>query len=126
MGEDDIGKDSGDKDVGFSKDASDKVSDKMRDASRDVSGDSLVAAAKYDSVKAACVNQFGPMNGPGWLSLNDPDTFNARTKALASGSPADIEKAINNNIAGTKNVQALLPAISARLAMVTRTASVES
>lgn len=125
MGEDDIGKDS-DKDIGSTKDASDKVSDKMRDASRDVSGDSLVAAAKYDSIKAACVSQFGPMNGPGWLSLNDPDTFNARTKALASGTPSEIEKAINNNMAGAKNVQQLLPAIGARLAMVARTASVES
>lgn len=115
MGEDDIGKDSGDKDLGKSKDASDVTTDKMRDVTRDVT--SLAAqAAKYDSLKAACIKQCGPMNT--WMSLNDEETFNARTKALASGSKEDIQKAINNNVSGAKSVQALLPAISAKIAIL--------
>jgi hypothetical protein len=123
MGDQDLGKDS-DKDIGKSNDGSDKTTDRLRDVTRDVT--SLNLSGKYEALKDYCVKQFGPMSAGGWLSLNDPDTFNARTNALASGTPQEILDAINKNVSGAKAVQALLPAIGAKIAQIKKTSDTET
>jgi hypothetical protein len=123
MGDTDVGKES-DKDIGQSKDGSDKTTDRLRDVSRDVTP--LNLAGKYESLKDYCVKQFGPMNAGGWLSLNDPEKFDASTKALAAGTPQEILDAINKNTSGAKAVQALLPAIGAKIAQIKKTSDTET
>lgn len=123
MGEQDVGKES-DKDIGKSNDGSDKTTDRLRDVSRDVTP--LNLAGKYESLKDYCVKQFGPMSAGGWLSVNDPDRFAASTKALASGTPQQILDAINKNVSGAKAVQALLPAIGAKIAQIKNTSETET
>jgi hypothetical protein len=124
MSEQDVGKES-DKDIGKSNDGSDKTTDRLRDVSRGDVG-SLNLAGKYESLKAQCVKQFGPMNAGGWLSTNDPEAFAACTKAIASGSPQQILDAINKNDSGAKAVQALLPAIGAKIAQIKSTSDTET
>jgi hypothetical protein len=123
MSEQDVGKES-DKDVGKSKDGSDKTTDRLRDVSRDVT--SLNMAGKYENLKAYCVKQFGPMNAGGWLSVNDPEALAASTKALAAGTPQQIQEAIDKNISGAKAVQQLLPAIGAKIEQIKRTSDTET
>lgn len=122
MGEQDVGKES-DKDIGKSKDGSDKTTDRLRDVSRDVS--SMAQTGNYESLKDAAVKQFGPMGGGGWMSLKDEEAFNAKTQAIAAGTPQQIQDVIKQNVTGAKVVQALIPAIDKKLSQIIKTKDTE-